>query len=57
MIERENGIITFICDSCDDCFEGVTNDFKTEWATAKAQGWRAFKNNDDQWEHACPDCD
>lgn len=48
---------TFFCDAigCEETFEAAGL-FKDVWACAKDDGWRSFKNEDDEWEHRCPEC-
>lgn len=55
MIHRQKGKILFECDSCDEVFAGETDDFREEWAVAKAEGWRSRKIAD-VWLHGCPKC-
>ena len=54
--DRDGQLIVFICDNCDEEYKLAGGDFKETWEAAKADGWRCFKNKDDQWEHRCPDC-
>lgn len=55
MIERDGKEITFICDVCDES-ETEEGDFYDIWEELKSDGWRAFMNEDGDWEHRCPDC-
>lgn len=43
------------CDLCSRKPEYYFGDWQEAWKTAKADGWRAWKDGDD-WCHACPDC-
>lgn len=54
--ERNGQLITFVCDNCDEEFQIAGGDFKEAWAAAKADGWRCFQDDDEQWVHRCPDC-
>lgn len=54
--EKEGQLITFICDRCDDTYEVNSHSWKDAWSTAKDQGWITFKDEDDEWQHHCPDC-
>jgi hypothetical protein len=55
MIDRMDGDLVFHCDSCSECFESETDDFKTAWENAKRDGWRAKKVGT-EWVHECPNC-
>lgn len=54
--EREGQETTFTCDNCGETFTISGGDFKDSWEAAKQDGWRCFKNDDEEWEHRCPDC-
>lgn len=53
--EVEGQQVTFFCDKCDEEFV-TSGSFRDAWESAKGDGWRTFKNADDEWEHRCPDC-
>ena len=56
MIDRQYGKIVIECDSCDETHEGSPGEeFAVVWASAKRNGWRT-KKIDDQWVHGCPKC-
>lgn len=48
------------CDSCDEATEPVVindrDDFIEMIAQAKRGGWEIIKNENDEFEHYCPDC-
>ena len=48
-------LVTFYCDRCDEEFS-CAGSFKDVWEEAKGEGWRTFKNDEDEWEHRCPEC-
>ena len=55
--ERNGQLHTFSCDSCgENEIEISSHDFNEAWEEAKSEGWRCFKNDDDEWEHRCPEC-
>lgn len=54
--DRDGQLITFTCDNCEADFEISGYDFREAWESANDDGWRCFKNDDDEWEHRCPDC-
>jgi len=56
MIEKENGVLVISCDSCSAQDESETDDWKDAWSSWKEEGWRSFKNGEDEWEHSCPAC-
>lgn len=47
--------VIFTCDNCDEEYEAA-GDFRDVWEAARDDGWRCFKNSEDEWEHRCPDC-
>lgn len=49
-------LVNFICDLCQEETYTASGSFRDVWESAKDDGWRAFKNADDEWEHRCPDC-
>lgn len=55
MIDRQHGKIVIECDSCDDVFEGDSDDWQTVWAAAKQDGWRSKKIGS-EWVHGCKKC-
>lgn len=54
--EKDGQLCKFICDECQDVYEVNSHDFRDAWDEAKDEGWRCFKNSDDEWEHRCPEC-
>ena len=61
--EKSTDGFTFCCDSCGEVLDppklgrgSAPRDFQESWADAKAKGWRAIKNNREQWEHRCAEC-
>lgn len=46
--------------TCDICNCEMKIAYSTNYATAyqfaKNDGWKAFKNDSDEWIHKCPDC-
>jgi hypothetical protein len=60
--EKPNGGCYWTCDNCNEEIDAEELSFdadrnhKTLWEAAKDRGWRAFKNDDDEWRHSCPDC-
>ena len=54
--EKEGQLVRFICDRCQEEHEIQSHSFSDAWQSAKDDGWRCFKNDDDEWEHRCPDC-
>lgn len=55
MHEQDGDTHTFFCDACGDS-EDLDGEFGDVWSELKDAGWRAFKNDDDEWEHRCPVC-
>ncbi len=53
--EKNGQLTTFVCDACGEAFE-IAGEFRESWTAAKQDGWRTFKNGEDEWEHRCPDC-
>jgi Fe2+ or Zn2+ uptake regulation protein len=53
---REGSHIIITCDECGEIFESDEQGAFDAYQEAKDEGWRAFKNNKGDWEHACPDC-
>lgn len=54
--ERSGANVIFSCDICGEEYEVYDRDFRAAWEDAKDDGWRCFKNDDDEWEHRCPEC-
>jgi len=55
--DRYEGLLTVECDKCSAAgeeYDGGT--FQEAWADAKADGWRAWKDDADEWCHSCPNC-
>jgi hypothetical protein len=55
MIDRQHGKILIECDACDATFQGDTDDWREEWAVAKAEGWKTRKIGE-EWMHFCAGC-
>lgn len=53
--DKVGQLVTFTCDECGEEYE-IVGDFRDAWEAAKDDGWRCFKNDDDEWEHRCQDC-
>jgi hypothetical protein len=51
-IERERGLITFECDSCDAVEHFENCDFDSAWTELRKKGWRVKKIGID-WVHDC----
>jgi len=49
--------LEFSCDypGCDSTGYYSAENFSESWDEAKEAGWRAFKNDQGDWEHRCPD--
>lgn len=56
-IEKED-TLAIVCDSCSQGLIEAEEDekFKELWERAKKIGWRAKKEDDDEWVHSCPEC-
>jgi hypothetical protein len=53
---KENGMYTFICDSCGEYFSGEPDEaFGEAWGSARAAGWRSIEE-DGEWQDRCPEC-
>jgi hypothetical protein len=55
MIDHQHGRIVIECDSCDEVFEGSSDDWQEVWPAAKREGWSTRKIAD-EWLHGCPKC-
>lgn len=53
--EVEGQLVTFFCDNCSEEFS-IAGSFKEVWECAKQDGWRSYKNDEDEWQHKCPEC-
>jgi len=54
---RNGNYIVFQCDGCLDEYEsGSGQEFMDAWNDAKDEGWRAYKDESDEWVHKCPSC-
>ena len=50
-------LLIFTCDVCGEQESFVDDaDWDATWGALKADGWRAHKDDDDEWTHECPDC-
>jgi hypothetical protein len=58
MIERQKGVINFVCDGCGEFIAGSDGEeFGALWGRAKEDGWRGRKRESDGlWQHQCGDC-
>lgn len=54
-VHREDHLVSFECDGCDELTGGEIEDFQRAWNEAKSEGWRTEKV-DGQWLHLCPTC-
>ncbi len=55
--EKEDQLVRFICDNCDEQLEINSHSFKDAWESARDDhGWRTFKDNDGEWQHRCKEC-
>jgi ribosomal protein L37AE/L43A len=55
-LDRQYGTIVFLCDDCEDRFEGAPGEeFDRVYAAARRAGWRARKI-ENEWMHTCPEC-
>jgi hypothetical protein len=55
-VERQHGMILFICDNCGEDFDSDTDEFMEAVTALKDEGWKIAKNEDDDWVHFCPGC-
>lgn len=55
-IEQDDNRTFFVCDGCGVCEELEDVSFSHGWAELKQDGWRAYKDRHDRWNHKCPDC-
>jgi hypothetical protein len=55
MIDRQHGRIVIECDSCDEVFEGASDDWQGVWPAARREGWSTRKIAE-TWLHGCPKC-
>lgn len=55
MIERDAGIIHFVCDACPESLDTGCSDFAEANASRQRDGWAAEKVGQD-WIHLCPNC-
>ncbi len=53
--EVKGQLVIFSCDECGDTYEAAGS-WKDVWEAARQDGWRAFKSDDEEWQHACPSC-
>jgi hypothetical protein len=56
IIESSSSKVTFQCDECNRPPETYLGDFMKALGSAKADGWRCFKDSTGTWCHKCPDC-
>ena len=54
--EQQGQCVIFTCDNCEEELRIASHDFREAWEAAKEDGWRAFMNRRDRWEHRCPEC-
>lgn len=55
-IRQEDDCICFDCDKCSATHETESSYFNEAWDFAQQDGWRRRKNNKNEWEHFCEDC-
>ena len=53
---RDHDQTVFECDDCGTTEQIDADDFRAGWAGLQMEGWRAFKDKNDEWCHRCPDC-
>lgn len=57
MIERQKGVIIFVCDFCGDDYDSEEGDFFLALEKMKEEGWIVKRNqNDTEWIHICHRC-
>ncbi len=54
MIDRQQNLIIFICDSCDEFLETETDDFQEALSVLRSNNWTAKKAG--EWQHICDNC-
>lgn len=47
--------VVFECDECSEEYV-ASGEWRDVWESAKEEGWRAFKDDNDEWHHRCPEC-
>lgn len=55
-ISHKDNCMHVECDTCDRQEEIYFGDWTWCWEAAKADGWRAWKDQTDAWCHSCPTC-
>lgn len=55
MIDRQHGRILIECDSCEEVFEGASDDWQEVWPAARREGWKTNLLAK-EWLHGCPKC-
>lgn len=53
--ETKGQLVTFTCDNCGNEFS-IAGSWRDAWEAAKEEGWRCFKDDDDEWTHLCEEC-
>lgn len=58
MIERQHGLMTLLCDGCDDPLgrEFEPDEFPVMIAHAKTEGWKIRPDGQGGYSHHCPGC-
>jgi hypothetical protein len=57
LVERQEGTIWFLCDSCADSLDTEETDFSEAVATMRGAGWNAQRVGEPgDWLHRCPEC-
>lgn len=59
MIERDkgyNGVISFVCDVCDEHYDTYTENFNEALQMVKAKGWKIKKIGDEWIHYCCAEC-
>lgn len=54
MINKIKGLIYLVCDGCSDNESFLEFDKAVEFA--RENNWTTKKNNKEEWENFCPDC-
>lgn len=55
-IKAKDNSLEIQCDSCGRKPEFYFGDWQAAWSRAKADGWRASKDETGAWCHTCPTC-
>lgn len=55
-VKRRNGTYDVTCDECGGDHDFAENTFQDAIDRFKESGGRVYKDDDDDWRHACGDC-